>query len=67
MLEREEVLLKQSQKRTAVISPSAQALFQYKYDDENLDAKFLVKVVSTQECPVCSMVSIQDMSNEEVK
>ena len=65
-MDREEVLLKQSRSLTAVISPTSQALFQYKYEDQEPDGKFLVKVVNTQECPVCSLVSIQDLSNEEL-
>ena len=66
-LDREEVVLQQSKSLTTVISPTSQALFQYKYEDTDPDGKFLVRVVNTQQCPVCSMVSIQDMSNEEVK
>ena len=67
MLAREEVKLKQSKSLTAEISPTSQALFQYKYEDDQPDGNFLVKVVNTQHCPVCSMVSIQNMSNEQVK
>ena len=65
-LDREEVLLKQNRSLTTVISPTSQALFQYKYEDQNPDGKFVVKVFNTQQFPVCSMVSIQDLSNEEV-
>ena len=65
-LDREEVVLKHSKSLSTVISPTSQALFQYKYEDKNPDGKFLVKVFNTQQSPVCSMVSIQDLSNDEV-
>eukprot|EP00092_Neocalanus_flemingeri_P029565 GFUD01032111.1.p1 GENE.GFUD01032111.1~~GFUD01032111.1.p1 ORF type:complete len:873 (+),score=223.26 GFUD01032111.1:44-2662(+) len=60
----EEIIMKagQNNSKTALISPTNQQLFQFKFTGQR-EEQFLLKVTSKQENPVCSLVSVQPLEN----
>ena len=60
-----EVVLRQEESTKVTISPTSQALLQYKYEDSvHTEAHFLLTVRNAQQFPVCSLVSVQPLENE---
>ena len=64
MKETEDISVKpgKNNSKTALISPTTQQLFQFDFTGHTED-QFLLKVTSTEENPVCSLVSVQPLEN----